>query len=110
MGKDAQDRITQQIEQISRLLPQLIKQLENRKIAQARRTVEDCFSVLRLDRETIRTEDPETIIASIADSRLLVQLADLLAISVRLSPDEAVRRLHRAVTAHIDREMLSLVK
>lgn len=105
---NSKDHITQQIEQISRLLPQLFKQLENRKIAQARQTVEDCLSVLQLDSEKIRTRDPEEIIAAIADHRLLVQLADLLAISVRLSPDEHALRLRRAVTAYLDREMVTL--
>ena len=104
---DSKDHITQQIEQISRLLPQLFKQLENRKIAQARQTVEDCLNVLQLDQEKIRARDPEEIIAAIADHRLLVQLADLLDVSVRLSPDEHALQLRRAVTAHLDREMVS---
>lgn len=103
---EQKDYIMMQIEQISRLLAQLFRQLENRKMFQARATVENCFSVLNLDRETIRTCDPNEIADGIADPRLLVQLADLLSVCVRLFPDDHALRLHRAVTARLEEEMV----
>lgn len=101
----SKDRISMQIEQISRLLAQLFRQVESRQIAQARQTVDDCFRVLDLDRERVRTCDPSEIIASLGDTRLLVQLEDLLSISVRLTPDDCILRLQQAIAAHIEKEM-----